>query len=232
VTLGTLAGVVIGYAGAKLLDTASERGWMTGAFQGVGILSLAILTYVVATLIGGNGFIAAFVGGMVFGHKVQHPCEFLFEFMETEGQLLMLITFLVFGAVLLPEALSHANAIHVIYALLSLTVIRVVPIVLSLTGSGVKLPTQLFLAWFGPRGLASILFVLLILEETDIEHRHEILTITVLTVALSILLHGVTAAPLANWFGRHARDMGESAENEDVTEIPLRGGIVASDEKH
>ena len=167
VTLGPLAGAVIGYAGARLLDAAAEREWATTAFQGIGILSLSVLAYVLAEMIGGNGFISAFVAGVVFGNTIRHPCTFLFEFMESEGQLLMLITFLVFGAALLPEGLAHFDATFVVYAVLSLTAIRMIPIALSLLGSGIRLPTYLFLGWFGPRGLASILFVLLILEEAE-----------------------------------------------------------------
>ncbi len=157
-TLGPLAGLAVGFAGARALDTAAERGWANQSFQGIGILSLAIFTYAAAEFIGGNGFIAAFVGGMVFGKTIRHPCTFLFDFMETEGQLLMLIAFLVFGAALLPEGLGHLNPTVVLYAVLSLTAIRMIPIALALIGSRVSLPTHLFLGWFGPRGLASILF--------------------------------------------------------------------------
>lgn len=224
VTLGPIIGVVVGFLGARLLDFAAEQEWASTAFQGIGILALAVFTYVVAEMIGGNGFIAAFVGGMVFGNTIRHPCTFLFEFMETEGQLLMLITFLVFGAALLPEGLAHANPIIVAYAVLSLTVIRMIPIAISLIGSGVRLPTQLFLGWFGPRGLASILFVLLILEESAVPHRDELLVITVITVALSALLHGITAAPLAKAYGRLAENMGECEENQPAAELPLREG--------
>lgn len=224
VILGPLAGVVVGYIGARALDEAIERGWANTAFQGIGILSLAVFTYVAAELVGGNGFIAAFVGGMVFGNTIRHPCTFLFEFMESEGQLLMLITFMVFGAALLPEGVAHLNPANFLYALLSLTVIRMIPIVISLVGSGVRLPTQLFLGWFGPRGLASILFVLLILEESDVPHRDELLSITVITVALSALLHGVSAAPLSQLFGRLVDRMGECEETKMVVELPLREG--------
>ena len=179
VTLGPIIGVVIGYIGARALDTAAERGWSSTSFQGIGILSLAILTFAVAELIGGNGFIAAFVGGLVFGSALKHPCSFLYEFMETEGELLILITFLVFGAVLLPEAIEHLNGATVLYAVLSLTVVRMLPIALSLIGTGIRLPTSLFLGWFGPRGLASILFALLILEEANVLRGSELLSITV-----------------------------------------------------
>ena len=225
-TLGPLVGVIVGWTGARLLDTAGERGWANESFLGIGILSLAIFTYVAAELIGGNGFIAAFVGGMVFGNTIRHPCTFLFEFMETEGQLLMLIAFLVFGAALLPEGLAYINLTVFLYAILSLTVIRMIPIALSLAAARLRPPTQLFLGWFGPRGLASILFVLLILEKSDVPHRDEILAVTVVTVALSALLHGMTAAPLAKLYGRLAARMGECEENQPVLEMPLRDGFV------
>ena len=228
-TLGPLTGIAVGYLGARLLDTAAERGWVSESFQGIGILSLAVFIYVAAELIGGNGFIAAFIGGLVFGNTIRHPCTFLFEFMETEGQLLMLITFLVFGAALLPEALEHAEPIFFLYAILSLTIIRMIPIALSLLGTGLRAPSQLFLGWFGPRGLASILFVLLILEESQLPHREELLSITVITVALSILLHGLTAAPFARIYGSLAARMGECEENRPVVELPLRVGFVKTE---
>jgi NhaP-type Na+/H+ or K+/H+ antiporter len=223
-TLGPIVGIAVGFAGARLLDSAAEHRWASTPFQGIGILSLSLLTYVAAEHIGGNGFIAAFIGGMVFGNTVRHPCTFLFEFMETEGQLLMLITFLVFGAALLPQGIAHASPAYFAYAVLSLTVIRMIPIALSLIGTGVRLPTQLFLGWFGPRGLASILFVLLILDESEMVHREALLSITVITVALSALLHGVSAAPFARMYGRLVSDMGECEENRPVADMPMREG--------
>ena len=225
-TLGPVTGIAAGYLGARLLDGAADRGLVSESFQGIGILSLAVFTYVAAELIGGNGFIAAFIGGLVFGNTIRHPCKFLFEFMETEGQLLVLITFLVFGAALLPEAIRHAEPVFFIYAILSLTIIRMIPIALSLLGTGLRAPSVLFLGWFGPRGLASILFVLLILEESQLPHREELLSITVITVALSILLHGITAAPFARVYGSLAGRMGECEENQPVVELPLRGGFA------
>ena len=228
-TIGPLTGVVAGFVGARLLDSAAERRWANTSFLGIGILSLAVFTYVAAELMGGNGFIAAFIGGMVFGNTVRHPCTFLFDFMETEGQLLTLITFLVFGAALLPQGIAHVNPAFIAYAVLSLTVIRMIPIALSFVGADLRLPTQLFLGWFGPRGLASILFVLLILENSEILHRDELLSITVITVALSALLHGVSAAPFARLYGTMAARMGERQENRPVAEMPLREGHTAID---
>jgi NhaP-type Na+/H+ or K+/H+ antiporter len=225
ISLGPLIGVMAGFAGARLLDSAAERGWAETEFQGIGILALAILAYVLAELVGGNGFIAAFTGGMVFGATLRHPCTFLFEFMEAEGKLLMLLTFLIFGAALLVEGLEHLSAATVVYAVLSLTIVRMLPIAVSLIGTGLRLPSVLFLGWFGPRGLASILFVLLILEQTQLLHRSVLLSVTVTTVALSALLHGLSAAPLARLYGRHVADAGECEEKMPVSELPLREGL-------
>ena len=226
VTLGPLAGIALGYLGARLIDSAAENGWALQSHQGIAVLALAGLCYLVAEAIGGNGFIAAFVGGMVFGNSIRHSCTFLFEFMETEGQLLMLVTFLVFGIALLPEGLAGFTPMHAAYAVLSLTLIRMLPIAVSLLGSGVRAPSMLFLGWFGPRGLASILFVLLILEEAEIAHQSTLLSVTVLTVALSVVLHGVTAAPFARRYGKLALRMGECEESRPVTDMPLRDGFA------
>jgi len=229
VTLGPLVGLAIGYTGGRLLDSAGQRGWATTSFQGIGILALALLIFMLAELVGGNGFIAAFIGGMTFGYTVRHRCTFLFEFMETEGQLLMLLTFLVFGAALLPPGLASLDLTIFTYAVLSLTLIRMIPIGISLLGAGLRIPTNLFLGWFGPRGLASILFVMLILEEAEIVHRSQLFSIIIVTVGLSVLLHGLTAAPFARRYGTVAGRMGECEENQPAPEQPLRGGPMTTD---
>ncbi len=225
VILGPIVGIALGYVGARLLDTATERGWVSNSFQGIGILSLAAFTYVVSEMVGGNGFIATFVGGMVFGNSVRNTCTFLFEVMETEGQLLMLITFFVFGVALLPDAIAHMTPTMIVYALLSLTVIRMIPITLSLLGAGLRPPSWLFLGWFGPRGLASILFLLLILEETDLLHKESIFSVAVITVAISVVLHGITAAPFARAYGRLSKRMGDCEENRPVSAVAMRHGL-------
>lgn len=222
VTLGPLVGVLAGYVGARMIDTMAERKWMNTSAQGLAILSLAMLTYALSELVGGNGFIATFIAGMMFGNIIRNRCTFLFEFMETEGQLLMLITFLIFGAAMLPEGLHHLTPSVFLYAVLSLTIIRMFPIGISLIGAGLKLPTIAFLGWFGPRGLASILFVLLILDKSKVVHHDELFTIIIITVALSALLHGITAAPFAKRYGQLAGRMGECEENQEVPELPLR----------
>jgi NhaP-type Na+/H+ or K+/H+ antiporter len=228
ITLGPIAGVAIGFVGAKLIDFATNKEWMTTSFEGICVLALAVLAFLGAEMIGGNGFISAFVAGLVFGQVLRSPCIILFEFMESQGQLFMLITFLIFGTTLLPEAAHHLTGAVVLYAVLSLTAIRMIPIALSLLGTGLAPWSYLFIGWFGPRGLASILFALLILEREEVIHGSEILTITTVTVALSVLLHAITAAPFARLYGAYVSRLGECEEAKSVSEMPTRSGTADS----
>ena len=226
IILGPIAGIVVGWLSGRLMEISAERGWMVEAFEGPAVLAAAGLAYALALVIGGNGFIAAFSAGLLFGFAVMRRCKFILEFAESEGQLLTLLSFLVFGAIMLPMHLSQVTWPMVLYAALSLTVIRMLPISLSLFGTGIKLPTTLFLGWFGPRGLASILFGLIVLDEIGTPQASTILTITVLTVAMSIIAHGLTAAPFARRFADMADAQGDCAENEPVSEMATRGGFV------
>ncbi len=200
VTLGPLFGIAVGYGAAKLLDLAVNRETATTVSQGLYFLCVAFFAYFGAETIGGNGFIAAFIAGLVFGNVLKAPSMFIREFMEGEGQLLTLTTFLVFGAVLAPAGLEHANVLTVTLALLFLTVVRIIPIFLSVSGLGLSNYEKLFLGWFGPRGLASILFALLVLERFPIPGGEELTACVVMTVLFSIVLHGVTATPFSNRF--------------------------------
>ena len=118
---------------------------------------------------------------------------------------------------MVPTVLADLEVRHLIFAVLSLTVLRMLPVSLALLGTRVRPVTSGFLGWFGPRGLASIVFVLLILEEVEVPHKSEIFAITILTVGLSILLHGVTAGPAAQAYGAKAKAMGTCTENQPIT---------------
>ncbi len=231
IILGPVVGIIVGWLGAKAADWAAGNGWMAPALQGPAALGIALIAFAAAEIIGGNGFISAFIAGLVLGNTVRGQCAALFEFAESEGQLLTLLTFLVFGAVLLPTLGGGVDWRIIVYAVLSLTVIRMLPSALALFGTGVRGPTTLFLGWFGPRGLASILFALLVLEEADIPLREEILQITIVTVALSILAHGITAAPASRWYAGIVRRMGDCEEAKPVSEMPSRFGPVATGEE-
>ena len=228
--LGPLVGLVVGFAGAWALDRAATSGWMNMGAEGAAILGLALLSFAAAETIEGNGFIAAFVSGLVFGNRSRGRCAFLFEFIEAEGQLLVLLTFLVFGGAILPGAIEKIGWEIAVYAVLSLTVVRMIPVSIALTGTGLKAPSHLFLGWFGPRGLASILFGLLVIEEMNTPASAAISVVIVATVALSIIAHGLTAAPAAGWYADLAKRSGDCEENNPVAELPTRSGMVAGDD--
>lgn len=202
VTFGVLAGVATGWATAKAMDWAQTRDLMQIPAGAVVFVLSAFAAHVAAILLGGNGFIAAFVAGMTFGNTYRHDIHFISEFMEGAGQLLTMTAFLVFGAFLLPEGIAHAGMSTAILAVLFLTVVRILPIVISLAGTGLPMREKLFLGWFGPRGLASILFTLLMMAAFEFPNEPELLACVSLTVGLSIVLHGITANPFARRVGQ------------------------------
>ncbi|MFQ5757604.1 MAG: cation:proton antiporter [Acidiferrobacterales bacterium] len=221
VTLGPVAGAIVGFVGAKLVALCYRAHWMTERAEGMIALALAFGAFALAELVHGNGFIAAFVAGLTFGNVLAQRCKFLYEFAEAEGQILILLTFMAFGSAMIPLALPNVTFTHVLFALLALTLLRMLPVSLSLLGTKIKPVTSIFLGWFGPRGLASVLFVLLILEQADVAHQSEVFTITIVTVVLSILLHGITAGPAARRYGARAKAMGECEENRPISEKPF-----------
>ena len=157
----------------------------------------------------GSGFIAAFVAGMVFRAVINRDPGEMNRLTEEVGGVLSGVTFVIFGAILLGPALGELSWELALYAVLSLTVVRMVPVAIAMLDSHVRLPTLGFLAWFGPRGLASIVFAVIVIEDSQLPHEHLIVLAVYLTVGLSVFAHGLTAAPLADryadWFERHPR---------------------------
>lgn len=197
---GAVIGGAVGAMGAVTLGIAMNRKLSTEAFEGIAVLALAGLAYLIAIKVGGNGFLAAFIGGLAFGAVMKGRCKFVFEFMETEGQLLVLGTFLLLGASVAPHALAHIDTTWVVLILLSLFVVRPAAIWLSLWRSDAPPLAKGFMGWFGPRGLATALFALLVVGQLPgMQHGEDILSISILAVLASALLHGLTAAPGARW---------------------------------
>ena len=223
VILGPLVGIAAGYGGGKLVEQATKSRWMNHAFQQLSALGLALFAFGAAELLGGNGFIAAFAAGLAVGNFCPGICGCLQEFAEAEGQLLTLLIFTVFGVVMVPFAVEHWSVACAVYGLASLTVVRMVPVALGLIGAKLRSHTVLFLGWFGPRGIASILFAFLVLEEMAVAGRETILTVVITTVLLSVLAHGVTAYPGAQWYARRIEgEPRDVAEHAPVTEMPVR----------
>ncbi len=230
VTLGPLAGVLVGGLGGRLVERGSRSGWMNRAFEHLAALGLALFAYAGAELVGGNGFIAAFVAGLVLGNTAAKDiCESLYEFAEAEGQLLTLLVFLVFGLAMAPDALAHLSWRMVLYAVLSLTLVRLLPVAVSLLGAGLSRSTVLFLGWFGPRGIASILFGLLVVRGSALGAGEEIFHLVLVTVLLSVVAHGVSAYPGSVWYSRHADGLHrEAEEHRQVDEMRVRIRHAAS----
>ena len=208
IILGVTVGVIAGRLGAAALVGSTRRGWSDTMGTRIGTLGLALATFAAAETVGASGFVAVFVAGMVLGSRARELCSTLFAFTDNEGRLLTLLSFLAFGAVAVPVALGNLTWPIVGYAVLSLTVIRAVPVAIALIGSKLRPVTVAMIAWFGPRGIASVVFVLLAAESLEEEAALSQLTLTVVsfTVLLSVILHGVTAAPLAKAYAAALAD--------------------------
>jgi NhaP-type Na+/H+ or K+/H+ antiporter len=197
---GATAGVLAGY----IVVLAGRRDLIDDNWRQLIPVAAATLAFGVADALGGSGFIAAFVAGVLYGLLTRSDAARTMGYTEQTGALLDAVTFLVFGAVLLGPALEALSWQIVLYALLSLTVVRMLPVAIALWGTHARAPTVAFIGWFGPRGLASIVFAVFI-EDTHQAHSATILTVTYLTVGLSVLLHGLSAAPLVRryvrWYG-------------------------------
>ena len=221
---GLLGGVVAGVAAALLLRYAEPRRLVAEDWLQVIPLAAAALAYGIAVPLGGSGFIAAFVGGLVFGGLELRGRSDITYFTDATGLVLAAVTFVVFGASALSDTLQLVGWQIVLYGVLSLTVIRMVPVWLALRGTHARGPTIAFAGWFGPRGLASIVFAVLVLEGSELEHVELMIATAVIAVGISVFAHGATAVPLTTayvrWF--EAQPQPPAMESLPATEIPLR----------
>ena len=212
---GLFAGAVIGVLGGALLRVAIGRDWVEGLWRPVLPLAAALLAFAVADSLGGSGFIAAFSGGLVFGHvSRQHGLRITY-LTEESGEVLAAVTWIGFGAIAVTWVLPHITWQIVLYAVVSLTVVRMACVAIALARHGPRLPTVAFIGWFGPRGLASIVFALIALE-SEVPEWTTIITAVVVTVALSVFAHGLTAVPLVRayrrWYDTHTAERPDAVE--------------------
>ncbi len=197
--VGALAGGAVGGLGGVLTRVARRRGWLTEELAGPAVLALALLAYTGALLVEGNGFVAAFVGGLVFGAVAGRGGDKEIFFVEQSGAVASMVTWLIFGAVAVPT-IGHSWTWSMLgYAVLSLTVVRMLPVGVALLGTGLDRVSVAFVGWFGPRGLASVIFALLALEDLH-DAGSEVVAVIALTVLLSVLAHGISAGPFGRVF--------------------------------
>ena len=223
---GIVGGVVAGAIAAAVVVLGGRLQLVDEAWLQVVPVAAAALAYSLADALGGSGFIAAFVGGMVFGGLRRRHGGEVGYLLEELGGVLNAVTFIVFGAVMLGPALGKTTRSIALYAVLSLTVVRMLPVAVAMLGTGARRPTVGFLGWFGPRGLASIVFAVILIEEGGLPHEDMIVTTVVITIGLSVLAHGLTAAPLADryaaWYESHPRDSLPTLESRSTTHVPWR----------
>jgi NhaP-type Na+/H+ or K+/H+ antiporter len=228
---GLAAGLVAGMLGGLLFRFVDRREWIGREWRQIVPLALALLAYAVALMLGGSGFIAAFIGGMAFGRASGARGTVVTLFTEEAGGLVAAVTWIGFGALALTLAIPDITWQVVLYAALSLTVVRMVPVAIALAGRGVRRPTVAFIGWFGPRGLASIVFALLALER-GVPDSEVVLTTVVVTVALSVVLHGLTSAPLVStyhrWYAAHTVVDPDAEEAAAATMPRLRRHFAAA----
>ena len=201
---GAGIGAGVGVVGGALLAFSRRHGWGSPEFRPLAILTLALCAYSCAVVSGTNGFIAAFVGGMAFGTIAHRNDEEGLRLTEEGGTLLSLVVWFAFCAVMLVPGIEDTSWRDVVFALLALTVLRVIPVGLALAGCGLDRATVAFVGWFEPRGLASVVFGLIAVDALAPEQSKVVLAAVTVTVAASVLLHGVTASPLAARYGAAA----------------------------
>jgi NhaP-type Na+/H+ or K+/H+ antiporter len=201
--IGLAVGVGLSVAGRYAIRAAVDRGWIEAPWTRIPVVALALTCFAVAQAAGGSGFIACFTGGLAFSGLVKQHKDLLLSGAEGVGELLSLLTWVMFGAAVSGRYLGDLDVRIVGYSLLSLTLIRMLPVSLSLLGLGVRADAQLFLGWFGPRGLASIVFVVIAVGQ-NVAGADTLVTTVVCTVTLSVLAHGLSANPFANAYAARA----------------------------
>lgn len=212
--IGIVGGLVIGWLGAKVIGKATSLGWMNPMHQKIAAVLLALAGFAGVQLAGGSGFVATFIAGALMRHLIHPRTEYLYEFAEEEGHTMVILAFFIFGVGpgtrLLEEGVPGRA---IVYALVSLLLVRPIAVALSLMRQNLKPRTILFLGWFGPRGLATLVFLLVAIEElgpVDVVVQDTI----VVAIALSILAHGLTAVPMSRWLAgmRITEGMPEAGE--------------------
>ena len=228
--LALVAALVVGVLGGKLLLTARRRGWTSATSEQLVVLALSLIAYVGGVAIGGNGFVAAFVGGLLFGASTAARMHEPIEFTETVGLFSSFFVWTVFGALFVgPVVTGDIEPLAILYAVISLTLVRMAPVAVALAGTRLRRDTVAFMGWFGPRGLASVVFTLIAVEELHGAGPipEAIAELATWTILLSVLAHGVSAGPLANIYGRRVSAAGHIPELVEAPEPRVRRRSVA-----
>lgn len=230
---GIFVGIVIGLVGGWLFSRAFKAGSMSEIYYRTEFVALALISWLVAEEIGGSGFVAAFVAGLATRTTGKEVTEEEVILPRAEGNILSLAVLFTLGVISV-EYLPLFDLKIFAYAILSLTVVRMVPVVISLTGSHFNIRTGLFMGWFGPRGLASIVLMLITIERFEgIKVSGTIGMAVITTVIISVFAHGITAGPASNWYARIVATLPPDApEKESVEELQVFQGTETAENIH
>jgi len=217
---GLVVGIILGWVGGWLLGEAGRRGWIDESLQQLGLLMLAVACYGGAGLVDGNGFIAAFVGGLLVKRGFEDAHSHAADFSEAWGQLLNYFVFFIFGMIV-TQLLPIFGSKIFLFAALSLTIVRMLPVLMAMIGSRIKAVSVLFLGWFGPRGLASIVLGMIFLQrEAHLSYEATIIQAVAATVLISIFAHGISALPGMKWYAKQIKNLDETApELQDIVSV-------------
>jgi sodium/hydrogen antiporter len=231
IVVGVAMGVVVGVCGGLLMRVSKKRGWSSGASRQFAAIALALLAYGGALALEGNGFIAAFVGGLAFGAVGHEQATKAVEYAERTGTILTFAVWFVFGATIAPLLISDELQWQpIVYALVSLTIVRMLAVALSLLRSRMHRSTVLFTGWFGPRGLASVVFLILAVQSLNDADVGTTLLATAAgwTILLSVILHGISAGPVAAWYGARATAFAPGSPELEPVAVPnTRQGLTS-----
>ena len=200
-------GISLAVVGSFALKFCGTRGWITGAWVQIPVVALAMFCFALSQWLGGSGFIGCFIAGLVFGGltKNHQTKEEVLNGAEGAGNVMSLLTWFTFGAIVFGQSLQQLDWQVLVYAILSLTVVRILPVFLSLIGVPLRVDSKMFLGWFGPRGLASIVFIVMVMNE-QLPGDDTLQAVVTGTVALSIIAHGISAVPFANLYAKRVAD--------------------------
>jgi len=220
IAIGASVGILLGLAGGWLFRQAVEKHWTSNSARQIGNPALALLVFFGARYLNGNGFVAVFVAGILFGFAIRDLLRDATEYTEISGTLLSLFVWTIFGSTMVIPMLKSFNALAFIYALLSLTLVRILPVAIALIGTRMRLDTKLMMGWLGPRGLASVVFMIMAYTAAFEAHvpTDNLLATVGWTILLSVLLHGISALPLANWYARRLETA--SPNSPELIDIP------------
>jgi len=228
-------GIALGFAGGWLFALAVRKNWTSNVARQIGNPALALLVFFTAKELGGNGFVSVFVAGILFAFISRNLLHQAIEFTEITGTFLSLFIWTIFGSAIAIPLLENFNFLALLYAILSLTVVRMVPVAIALIGTHLRRDTVILMGWLGPRGLASVVFLIMAYEAAHEAHVETNLLVATVgwTILLSVLLHGVSALPLANWYARRLEgaspeipEMAEVTDSKTLRRRPFHAGLL------